>query len=345
MRPRSILLALAALASLAVLSSQALAAGEVELQLVTEPDFPATDVQRWYETLSKLKVGVLNIRSARAGDKIEVINKGTKASPIYVVYGAIKNNGELHVPGGRFKMNDRASIGRWLEEMRTYGPQGTPEGKPLYGLNAGQFGDVKSDLSRAVDFSTKGVSRLDALEKIHSKLKLKLQMDQGTRRSFAETDKVEEDLKGMSSGTALAYLLRPVGLAMRPERLPSGDLQYVVAASGAIAEPWPVGWPLEKRRQEIAPQMFEMIDVDIEPIPLSTALQVIGERIEMPVILDKNNLVKHEVNIDELKVSFPAKKSTYSVVLTRLLGQGRLTSDVRVDEADKPFLWVTTLKK
>jgi len=344
MRSLPVLLALMA-SVLAFLAPPAGAAGQVELQLVTEPDFPATDIQRWYETLSKLNSGTLNIRAARAGDKIEVINKGTKDSPIYVVYGVIKNSGELQVPGGRFKLSDRSGIGRWLEEMRTFGPQGTPEGKPLYGLNAAQFGDVKRDLAKPVDFATLGVARLDALKKIQEKLKLKSQIDQQTLRAFAASDKMEEELKGLSSGTAIAYLLRPAGLAMRPERLPSSDLQYVVASSAATPEPWPVGWPLEKRRQDIAPQMFEMIPVDIEPVPLATALEVIGERIEMPIILDKNNLVKHEVNIQEVKVSFPAKQSTYSIVLTRLLGQARLTSDVRVDEADKPFLWVTTLKK
>jgi hypothetical protein len=232
----------------------------------------------------------------------------------------------------------------WLNELKTYGPQGSPEGKPLYGLTAAQFGDVKADLATKAAAATKGLTRAEALRKIAEGLKLQVFVEPGAAKVLAG-EKVDVDAQGLSAGTALAYLLRPAGLAMRPERLPSGEIRYVVAQGAAVPEPWPVGWPLAQRRQEVLPQLFELIDVEIEQVPLRKALDVIAERANLPVLVDQNSLVKNDVDIDEAKVEFPAKKSTYSLVLTRLLGQARLMYEVRQDEAGKPFMWVTTIKQ
>ena len=43
-------------------------------------------------------------------------------------------------------------------------------------------------------------------------------------------------------------------------------------------------------------------------------------------------------------VSFPQSRTTYSIALRKMLFKAGLKFEVRVDEAGKPFLWVTTLK-
>lgn len=324
-------------------ATPALGAATVELELLTEPDFPALEQQEWVRAMSALDVGNVRIRQGQPGEKAEVTTRGVKPNLTYVVVGILRKNGELLVPGGRFKKNDRGAMTTWLNELKTYGPQGSPEGKPLYGLSAAQFGDVKLDLSTKAP-ATKGLSRAEALRKIGESLKMPIFVDASAGKILAG-EKVDFDTQGLSAGTAIAYVLRPAGMAMKPERLPSGEIRYVVAQGAAVAEPWPVGWPLVRRRQEVLPQLFEMIDVEIEQVPLRKALDVIAERAQLPVLLDQNSLVKHEVDIDQAMVEFPAKRSTYSLVLTRLLGQARLMYEVRQDEAGKPFMWVTTIKQ
>lgn len=342
LRPLAALLSL--LTILTVAPSVTRAAGEVELLAVTEGDFPATDVQQWTRVLSALKIK-FQIRSARKGDTIEIENRGTKDRPRYYVHGVIKNDSTLQVPGGRFKLTDRGKLSAWLEELKTYGPQGSPEGEPLYGLNAEQFDKLMEDLGQTILFNTKGIERKVALERITSKLQHTTRFSPRAKAALASDDAVRDNIMGLSSGTGLAYLLRPAGMALRPERLPSGQVILNIETAGETSEPWPVGWELKTRRKEVVPQFFEFIDVDIEPIPLSTALEAIQGRVEIPFLLDRNNLVRHEVKVDEVKVSYPGKKSTYSIILQRLLGQARLTSEVRLDEKGKPFLWITTLKK
>ena len=46
-----------------------------------------------------------------------------------------------------------------------------------------------------------------------------------------------------------------------------------------------------------------------------------------------------------VKVSLPEAKTFYKKILDRVLGQAKLTMELRIDEAGKPFLWISTLKK
>ena len=55
-----------------------LAAAQVEIELVTEPDFPALDQQEWVRTMAALDVGNVRIRQGRPGDKPEVTTRGAK---------------------------------------------------------------------------------------------------------------------------------------------------------------------------------------------------------------------------------------------------------------------------
>jgi hypothetical protein len=64
----------------------------------------------------------------------------------------------------------------------------------------------------------------------------------------------------------------------------------------------------------------------------------------VPVLVDHNALARHGVDPSKVTVSHPPSRTTYSQVLPKILFQARLKSEVRVDEAGKPFLWVSTIK-
>jgi hypothetical protein len=46
-----------------------------------------------------------------------------------------------------------------------------------------------------------------------------------------------------------------------------------------------------------------------------------------------------------VKVSTKKARRTYASVVDEILYQAKLKAELRMDEAEKPFLWITTLKQ
>jgi hypothetical protein len=59
-------------------------------------------------------------------------------------------------------------------------------------------------------------------------------------------------------------------------------------------------------------------------------------------LLDHNALARGSVNMNK-KVTLSEPNTFYARALDRLLFQAKLKYEVRVDEAEKPLLWITTL--
>ena len=55
--------------------------------------------------------------------------------------------GRIVLPDRTFTRGDGVNLQEWVEELRLYGAQGSPEGKPLWGLSEEQFKAVFTALS------------------------------------------------------------------------------------------------------------------------------------------------------------------------------------------------------
>ena len=85
-----------------------------------------------------------------------------------------------------------------------------------------------------VRFSTKGLKPTDAAQKIVAALKLETTVDDAVKRELAADDSVGDELEGLSSGTALAAILRPAGAALVPVKTDGQQVRYhLVDARGA----------------------------------------------------------------------------------------------------------------
>ncbi|HEV3006098.1 MAG TPA: hypothetical protein VGX78_16635, partial [Pirellulales bacterium] len=210
---------------------RATAAARVELELVMQDNFPPTAQQHWLRMLTELKVDNLRIRKPGADDKVEIKVAGNESNPVYRVSGTLTSNNEMVVPGGRFSSRDRAGIADWLKRLRENGPEKAKGAKPTpFGLTAKQFAAVHDELAALVDFSTKDLPPLDAVARIAAGLERPLAIDAAASAALKAAEPVREDLKGLSSGTALAYLLRPAGLVFQPRLAKqSKKIEYVVA--------------------------------------------------------------------------------------------------------------------
>lgn len=318
------------------------AAGEVRLELVGEARGSALAFQQWLQALSRAGITNVRIRSGKTTDTVGIEVRGTKDSPLYVVTGIVKSSEELLLPGGRYRRGDVARLARWLDDLAKLGPEDQRPPKSAFGLSPKQYEQVRKDLARPVGFPTRGMPRSEAVKKISRRLSLPLQIDPKLAKAL-EGDKVGEELSAFSCGTALAYVLRPMGLCMVPRLLDRGPVYAVVKARPGL-EVWPVGWEPEKPRPKVLPALFEFRNVNIQGVSAATALEAIGKRLEVPMLLDHNALARYGIEPDKVIVSYPGKRTTYGLVLRRILFQARLKSELRVDEAGKPFLWISSVK-
>jgi len=167
--------------------------------------------------------------------------------------------------------------------------------------------------------------------------------DTAAQQALARGEPVADELEGISSGTALAAVLRPLGLVMVPERKGT-EIQLRIAALAEAKEHWPVGWPPKGNPSETLPDLFKFLTVEIAQTPLTEALVAISGRVKVPLLVDHNALARERVDL-AMKISFPKANTYYGRALDRLLAQAKLKCELRVDEANKPLLWITTLKQ
>ena len=155
---------------------------------------------------------------------------------------------------------------------------------------------------------------------------------------------VAEELNGVSAGTALAVVLRPLGLVWQPRRLPGKPLELMIVDSQESLENWPIGWPLERPPVQIEPRLFERLQLEIRGYPLGDALDAIEKRTGVSFFYDHNSLARAGVELKKTKVTLIQDKASFMVAIDKLLRQCKpqLIDELRVDENGKPFLWITT---
>ncbi len=336
-----------ALAALLLLGAacQARADARVELELVTEPGFSVTGTHRWLAALKDLGFSSLRIRSGRPGDRAEVVTTGTQQLRVYKVTGILLSGDKLLLPGGRFAIRDKAGIRAWREKLATGGEEGLDDKPAAFGLTAKQLVAVHEQLAARLTFSTKGKTPKEVIRQIARGIEMRLVVDPAVHGAFADEWTVPDELTGVSSGTALAAIVRPLGLVLVPHRAGSGTVTLIITDARKAPESWPVGWPPEKKPLEVLPKMFEFLSIAIKDTPLSEVVDALGKRLETPILLDHNALARHQIDPAAVKVTLPEGRTFYKKALDRLLYQAKLKCELRVDEAGRPLFWVSTLKK
>lgn len=317
------------------------AAGRVELIIVGENQIGA-DFHAWMELLGKAGADSVRLRTPTPTDRIGVEVQGAAERPVYVVTGTLSPQGELTLPGARFRRGDATSLTRWIKDLAENGPLERRESRGAFGLTETVLERVHRQLAQPLSDATQGKPRGAVLSAAGRQLQATFALS-AQQRELLQADTVAEELVGLSCGTALAHVLRPAGLCFRPQA--SGtQLSYIVVAADGGGEVWPVGWTPAKPVREVLPILFEFLPVNIQNVSAKTALDAIAKRLETPVLLDHKALAQHAIDPDKVNMSLKPGKSTYSLTLQKALFQARLKPEVRVDEADKPFLWITTLK-
>lgn len=319
------------------------AAPRVTLDLVTEPGFPINGAQRWLNMLKDLDFDDIKIRSSRPGDRSVVKQRGSGDGASYQVTGVLTARNSLRLQAYEFRLGDKAGVSRWLEQLRS-GGSGGGNRSSAFGMTAEELVAIHEALSLPIRTPTKGKRSYDVLKSIARGIGLPFSADAQALQTLSGDGVVADDLGTLSSGTAMAAVLRPMGLVLVPQKKNDDFLLTIVDVRQA-AESWPVGWPAEEAPRETLPELFNFLNVEIKDTPLSSALEALRDRIEAPILFDHNSLARQRIDPATVNVSMPSGRTYYKRIIDRLLNQAQLTSELRVDEAGKPFLWVSTLKR
>ena len=257
---------------------------------------------------------------------------------------ALEPSGRLIFQDRVFTQSDLVPLLEWLRELKSYGAQGAPDGKPLWGLDADQFSDVFNVLQKGVDAELNGESFAEAVKQLDQSKEMPVRLTPSTveyLKTTAGSGPVPQKLKGFSVGTALAIVLRNEGLGFRPLRTPAGGIELTVAPLAEISDPWPVGWDLKESRSDTAPKLFDIVPIELREVPLDAVLDAIAVKSEVPVIVDSRRLAEEGLDLSQLKVTVPRKKTSWSLLLRSATAPHRLTRDLKIDERGQPFVWVT----
>jgi hypothetical protein len=336
----------AAIALTCTLAASPLAAAEprIDIEVCTEPGFALSDAGKWNTLLGELGLSNIRIRGAKPADAPSIKRHGTDESPSYSVVGILTADGKLNLPNrGRFSLGDKARLAAWFDKVRGDGIEAIATRPGAFGLLPSQVVEVHVALKTPVTFSTKGQPPRDVAKKIADKLPFKFVSDTGSQRALGTLEPVADELQGLSAGTALAAVLRPLGLVMYPEKA-DGKLRLCIADSRRAKEHWPIGWEPKAPAGETVPELFKFLNVEITDFSLGQTLDAIGGRVKVPIVIDYNALARLEVDLATAKVEMPKTNTFYGKALDRILVQANLKYEVRADEADKPFIWISGLR-
>ncbi len=269
---------------------------------------------------------------------------GSEASDVYRVTGIIDRQNRLRVPGASFGISDRVQMAEWIRALPgRQDADGAVASRLAFGMTADQLVGVTDELSRIVHEPTDGQTVRSVVSRMQRLAGTPVILDNGVAAAIPPGERVREELSGLSVGTVMASVLRPQGLVMVPQAR-DGTTRLVIRSAREVSEHWPVGWPATGAPHEHVPKLHEFLEVEIIETPLSESVAAIQGRLEIPVLYDQNGMARQRIDPDRKLVSFPAKRTFYSRILKNLLFQAKLKYEVRLDEADNPFLWISPLK-
>lgn len=299
--------------------------------------------QQWGKIFSEMGETV-RFRHPLPSDKPEIKETKRGTFRIIRVIGELDRKGNLVFSQKTFSINQTDQIKTWLNELKVYGAQGSPDGKKFWGLNKQQFDDVVKALSVPVAKETKEKPLMEVVDALPIDKTYPVIIHPEAREAFfkIETAELRQELQKVSSGTALAILLREYGFGFRPLRTPSASIELTIQSLSKINDPWPVGWDIDDTRPRnfIVPNLFEFVETGFEKAPLQRVLDAISEQTETSILIDYGLCEKEEIDVSKAAVSFPEKKTAWTLVLGSVVRQARLTHKIMLDEANRPFIWV-----
>lgn len=326
------------------LPTLARAALPIELEVAAEGEAPMGAMQEWNKVLMQMDLARVQLRGARTGDKptLEVVGEGK--SQRFRLLGLLNRQDQLVLPGGKFKQGDRDKLKQFLNDLPKRAEGGDAKTRP-FGLKPEQMALVIAELSKPFNEPTQGAAPHELLTALTKDVRFPVEGDIAMKAKLRDAPPFRAQMKGLSTGTVLAAMLRGAGLQFAPDTLGKEPITLRVVPLDPKTPSWPVGWAPTGGPRELAPAMYEVRNVEIGNFTLAAALDALQSTMGVPLVLDQYVLAAHDINPAEIQVTVPKTKTYIRRAVDTLLAQGRLSGELRVDEAGTPFYWITQYGK
>jgi hypothetical protein len=316
----------------------------VEIKLLTGANGGGLHSQQWSKILEPLDVSV-QIQRPTLNDKPEVRERTVGTLRYVTAVGTLDRSGAISFPGRSFEATDGHKLREWINELKTYGAQGAPDGQPMWGLSKEQFTKVYDSLLKPVEAELTDLPLTDAISKLPLPKEYPVRFNQAATALLEQAgakNRVRQDVRGFCAATALAIMLNDCRLGFRPNRTPAGGLELLVEPLGQRQDLWPVGWPLQKQRIKAAPKLFAMTPIELDRVELTDLLETVAELTDTPVMLDYYEIEQKNIDLSKLTVSFKRAETSWSVALKNVVVPKKLSREIWQDEAGRTFVWITT---
>ncbi len=314
----------------------------ISLEISADRKAPVGTQQQWIQMLQS--VGADKVISRTASPELPAVEEiKTPTMTLLKVTGFVSGR-NIFLPGGKFSIRDKNGIRNLLQRLREDGATVALAEKLAFGLTAEQLVGLHEKLSKEVDFNTAGQRAGDVIKRMTEGTRMSFLYDRAATAAVNGEETVQEELKGISTGTALATVLRPLGLVLEPKREQGKELQLRILDTRSSKENWPIGWPIEKAPIEVEPKLFDTLPINIQGFPMKAAMDAIEKRAGVRFFYDQNTLAREGIELDKVKVTLQREKVSLLVAVSKLLKQSKpqLWEEIRVDENGKAFLWIST---
>lgn len=313
----------------------------IDLEVAVVQAAPLGAMQEWGRLLNGLRLARVRLRGANRGDQPSITSTGAGAAQRFRVVGVLNHKDQLVLPGGVFGEGDVADLRRFLEGLpQQAAEQGIERG--IFGLTKPQFETIYHDLARPVGTPTKDVALSGVVSVIVTGLRTPVDISAEVRDALARAQPLDTELQGFSAGTVLAIALRPAGLELRPRGPTLETVALKIERATREPDHWPAGWKPDEIASVIAPSMHRFTTIEISGFTLQQALDGgLAPHMGMPLVFDAKVLADRQIDPTKIQVKFPRRKTYVRRAVDNILSQARLAGEVRVDEANKPFYWIT----
>ncbi len=316
----------------------------IEFELLQSLDGGGLPAQQWIKVLEPLDVS-LRVHRPILNDKPDLKERTAGNLRFVTAIGTLDRSGKIAFPDKSFDLADTVKLKEWIDELRTYGVRGNPDGQPLWGLTKDQFSNFFDGLSIPIQLETEGKPLAELVAKLPFSKPIPLHWTADASELLArrgERTKIRHELNGFSIGQVLSISLGENGLGFRPQRTPNGDIELLIEPKTPKHEQWPVGWPVQQRTSKAVPKLYAMVPIELSDVELSDVISAVSKLSQTPVLVDYAELDASQIDVEKIRVSFPRKITTWSIVLSRIVVPQKLTREYWQDEAGHVFVWITT---
>lgn len=317
----------------------------LEIDLMASDATIGLDSQTWARVFDKLGRQV-RVRSGELGEEPGISE--VKRGPLRTVkvVGRIDRNGTLTLPGKTFRSGDEQRLKEWLDERETYGAQGSPEGQKNWGLNEDQFDGLFKQLGTKIENDVATRPLKEIAEEFGFGTEIPFRVHTTAEEVWSEKDAplvALQEVKGLSHGSGFAALLADQGLCMRPLRTPSGEVELVVQPRADVSDPWPVGWPVPQtvKRSDAVPGLFAFATIGFPDRPLIETVREATIHSGVVVAVDFWKAAQRGIDLNQVGPAFPQQRTTWLLVLKKLVDPTQLQAQYRIDESGTGFVWYT----